>query len=96
VLLHALGSADDFAPSVTGMPMRILPGDAFLMCSDGLWEYVDEAAMLQTRARAGSAREWLELMEAELLRHASGSYDNYSAIAVWFAASEDRTLPLGC
>ncbi len=94
VLLHALGSVEDFAPTVTDQPLPILPGDAFLLCSDGLWEHVDEAAMLQARTTAGSAREWLDLMESELLRHASGSHDNYSAVAVWFATSDDATLPL--
>lgn len=69
--------------SAEGMP--VTAGDAFLLCSDGLWEYVDDAAMEHALAGATSPAEWLAALE-RLVRSATAgraSHDNFSAVAVW-------------
>lgn len=56
--------------------------DAFLLCSDGFWEYVYHEEMeadLQSTANPG---EWLELMEKRLLKRVESGHDNYSALAI--------------
>ena len=63
-------------------PVELEPGDAFLLCSDGLWEYVLESEMEQSLARAVSPQEWLSLMETRLLKQAPPDNDNYTALAV--------------
>jgi serine/threonine protein phosphatase PrpC len=56
----------------------ILPArDAFLLCSDGFWEYVLEAEMEQALAEASHPREWLTRMEARLLWQIPDWHDNY-------------------
>jgi serine/threonine protein phosphatase PrpC len=82
VLLHALGSADDFAPAVQDMPFPLLQGDVFLLCSDGLWEYVDEASMCRLLGASASAQDWLSALEQELLQRARPGHDNYSGVVV--------------
>jgi len=52
ILLAALGSEDEFNPAVEEWPLSVHDGDAFLLCSDGLWEYVEEPVMAQTLASA--------------------------------------------
>jgi serine/threonine protein phosphatase PrpC len=91
VLLYALGSDDDLLPSVCEQMLPIDNGDVFLLCTDGLWEYVTEEAMERELAASSSARRWLEALERELLAHAGEGHDNYSAIAVWVGNSGDAT-----
>ncbi|MFP5407512.1 MAG: PP2C family protein-serine/threonine phosphatase, partial [Gammaproteobacteria bacterium] len=45
VLIASLGGDDGFEPEVTATPQMLRAGDAFLLCSDGFWDYVDEQAM---------------------------------------------------
>lgn len=57
---------------------------AFLMCSDGFWELVDEKEMAILLKRAGSVGQWLDDMECLVKKHGAGTnMDNYSAVAVW-------------
>ncbi|MGD6467708.1 hypothetical protein VWU01_22500, partial [Xanthomonas citri pv. citri] len=55
------------------------------LCTDGLWEYVDEAVLQQTLQQARDPREWLSTLEALVLRNAAHkpSHDNFSALTVW-------------
>jgi serine/threonine protein phosphatase PrpC len=82
ILLAAVGSDEEYHPAVSEKPMLIRAGDVFLLCSDGLWEYVDESMMLRLLAVSSTLPEWLVKMETELLQRASKEYDNYSALAV--------------
>ncbi len=56
---------------------------AFLLCTDGFWEYVVEREMEEDLASAGSAEEWLELMRDRLAGRVPTGNDNNSAAAVW-------------
>ena len=94
LLLYALGSEDDFVPSVAEVPLTVRDGDAFLLCSDGWWEFVEESAMERALGEAGSVQEWLDAMEAELLRCAKPGHDNYSAVAVWLGSRDETTVIL--
>ena len=91
VLLAALGSPDDVAPDVGGEAEPVRDGDVFMLCSDGLWEYVEEAVMERLLARSSAAKDWLAAMEAEVLAHARPGHDNYSAIAVWIGDHTEDT-----
>lgn len=85
-LLCALGSPEeDLSIGVSPDPWMIAPGDVFLLCTDGLWEYVDEALMQETLAQVQDPREWLAMLEALVLRNAAHkpSHDNFSALTVW-------------
>ena len=58
--------------------------EAFLLCTDGFWEWIEEKEMLSTLKRAQSPGKWLRLMEKELLKNGTGKgMDNYSAITVF-------------
>ena len=85
-LLCALGSQEeDLHIGVSPDPWLIAPGDVFLLCTDGLWEYVDEALLQQTLQQARDPREWLSTLESLVLRNAAHkpSHDNFSALTVW-------------
>lgn len=57
-------------------------GDAFLLCSDGFWEYVREDDIERTYAESFSPKEWLEKMLDVLHKNEIEYNDNYSTVAV--------------
>lgn len=59
------------------------PGHAFVMMTDGFWEYVLEDEMLAALGAAKDAAAWLTAMESYVLSRADMTRtDNYSAICV--------------
>ncbi|HTD04602.1 PP2C family protein-serine/threonine phosphatase [Undibacterium sp.] len=90
VLFAALGAADDTPPEVTEHSVPVQHGDAFLLCTDGLWEWVLEHEMEAELANAASAAAWLEGMQAVANRRFAQSgaiRDNTTAFAVWISAA---------
>ena len=87
-LLRTLGHEGKFEPEILEEAHPLEAGDAFLLCTDGFWEYVTELEMEVDLARADGPEAWLAHMEQRLQRRASGKHDNYSAIGVFVAAPE--------
>lgn len=81
-LLRSIGCEETFKPYLEQSPISLHSGDAFLLCTDGFWEYVFEAEMEEDLNQADSAAEWLKTMELRLLNRAPERNDNYSAIAI--------------
>jgi serine/threonine protein phosphatase PrpC len=87
-LLSALGSPpEELLVSTATHPWPLEPHDVFLLCTDGLWEHVDEAAMCASLGRSADPNAWLASLEAQVLSHAAeagtSGHDNFSGIAVW-------------
>ena len=82
-LLRALGKEGDLRPVIKEEPVPLQNGDAFLLCTDGFWEYVTETEMEVDIARSNNPDEWLEKMELRIQERAKEGHDNYSAIAVF-------------
>ena len=62
----------------------LTPGEhAFLLCSDGFWEYVYENEMEKELAASASPREWLDRMRVLLNGRVPADNDNNTAAAVW-------------
>ncbi|MCD8021088.1 MAG: protein phosphatase 2C domain-containing protein [Clostridiales bacterium] len=58
-------------------------GQAFLMCSDGFWEFIEDQQMEQCLKKASDVYDWLERMEKIVVKNGKGTnMDNYSAIVV--------------
>lgn len=65
-------------------PVPLRKCQAFLLCSDGFWELIEENEMEELLKKAGSAEEWLQSMAAVVKANGSGlNMDNNTAIAVW-------------
>ena len=82
-LLRAVGNPDGVKPTILESSRRVVSGDAFLMCTDGFWEYVTEAEMTVDLVKSDTPMEWLERMEIRLIARAPAGNDNYSAMAVF-------------
>lgn len=85
--LHsALGlPSEDLLISADDARLSVQPGDVFLLCTDGFWEYLDDAFLLRTQALAADAQSWLAMLGEQVSRTAAhkSSHDNFSALAVW-------------
>ncbi|ATQ76378.1 protein phosphatase [Massilia violaceinigra] len=84
LLSHALGQADTDTIE-PGVACTLEDGDAYLLCTDGLWNGLDDAAMHRCLQVAGNVTDWITLL-AEQVRQRSdcnGTQDNYSALGVW-------------
>jgi len=57
---------------------------AFLLCSDGFWEFIDEKKIRIFLKKSSSVDEWLDMMTKEIEKNGNGrDMDNYTAIAIW-------------
>jgi PPM family protein phosphatase len=84
-LLRSLGGREEVRATIEEKAYSIRPGDAFLLCSDGFWEYVTETAMEVDLAKSGSPSDWLRFMELRIRAAAAEEQDNYTAVAVFAA-----------
>lgn len=65
-------------------PLPTAKCDAFLLCSDGFWELLDETEMEDCLSIARDVNEWVNLMADRVLQNGKGkNMDNFTAIAVW-------------
>ena len=59
-------------------------GQAFLICTDGFWEYIEDREMEMCLKGAGAVREWLDAMNEVVRGRGTGhDMDNYTALAIW-------------
>lgn len=65
-------------------PIPLKKCQAFLLCSDGFWELIEEKEMCRLLKKSSSVNEWLSEMVAVVKQNGEGkNMDNFSAIAVW-------------
>lgn len=62
---------------------EVRPGDAFLLCSDGFWEYVYREEMLADLLRAETPEQWAKGMLLRHIRRTPAGNDNFSLITVF-------------
>jgi len=84
-LLKALGNESQRLGAQFHPVGRPRSGDAFLLCSDGFWEYVTEGEMEADLQKSAAPGEWLAYMLQRVGRRVNGRHDNLSAIAVFCA-----------
>ena len=85
ILFAAIGAEGETPIALGDGPVTLRDGDALLICTDGLWEWVQEADMEHTLALAADDVEWMEAM-CTIADKASARFekerDNYSAYAI--------------
>jgi len=66
------------------VPIPLKKCQAFLLCSDGFWELIEEKTMCELLKKSASVEQWLNEMAAVVKKNGIGkNMDNNSAIAVW-------------
>ena len=63
----------------------VQPGDVFLLCTDGLWEYLGEEVLERTLKQAANPAAWIGELATEVRKAAAHktSHDNFTALVVW-------------
>lgn len=83
-LLRVLGIEMDEVNYQESEPVERTGQQAFLLCSDGFWELIEEKKMEALLRKADSPEHWIRLMQEIILKNGKNTdMDNYSAIAVW-------------
>lgn len=83
-LLRVMGAEWSRPQFELSLPVPTEDGLAFLLCSDGFWELIEEKEMEKALRRAETTQEWLEAMEREIVKNGYGpDMDNYTAVGVW-------------
>ena len=62
---------------------EVCKGDGFLLCSDGMWEYIFDEEILVDFLKADSAENWGELMLMRVMERIPDDSDNLSLITVF-------------
>jgi serine/threonine protein phosphatase PrpC len=91
-VLRAFGMDEGFRAEFTQVQI-LAPGfHAFLLCTDGFWEYVWETEMVLDLAKSTTPNDWLEAMRPRLARRVPRDHDNYSAAAVFIHVKNMQAL----
>lgn len=65
-------------------PVRLEDYQAFLLCSDGFWEFIDEKKMGKLLKNSSTVDEWMQSMVDVIRKNgADKNMDNYTSIALW-------------
>ena len=79
-LTRVLGSDYYVEPDIAGYGSPLKVGDAFIVCTDGFWEYVFEEEMEAAVASCSTPEEVIAYLEKLLLDRISNYNDNYTAL----------------
>jgi serine/threonine protein phosphatase PrpC len=84
-LLRAVGSGEGCRAELGSTVVRLQAGDAFLLCSDGVWSLVSDPEITACLSKAATPLDWCVALEEKLRQHLTcdtlEEHDNYSMIA---------------
>ena len=80
-LIRAIGTSENLQ-SQSYPAVDVEPGDAFLLCSDGFWEYIFETEMEIDLLKSAEPKEWVDFMLLRIVRRIKSGNDKLSAIDV--------------
>jgi len=82
-VLRALGQDGELKIETALSALENGKQHAFLLCTDGFWEYVLEPEMEKDLAAAQSPQAWLDTMRTRLTARVGEGNDNNSAAVLW-------------
>ena len=89
-----MGTEGDTRPRV-GECSTLEEGDAFLLCSDGVWDTIDATRIANLLDRADSAQRWVESIGSAVQQAEKPQQDNFTALGVWIGSPSDATVIRG-
>jgi serine/threonine protein phosphatase PrpC len=99
VLYASLGANEDEAlPYVSEEPVALQPGDGLLLCSDGVWELLEDTQLGVLHAASTSAETWRDRLVAAVQARMPPRHDNYSGYVLRCLpalSSDEDTIPPG-
>lgn len=99
VLYACLGANQDQAePYLSQEPLDLQAGDGLLLCSDGVWELLDDAQLGELHAGSADVDAWRDGLVSAVQARMPPGHDNYSAFVLRClpaSSSDDDTIPPG-
>lgn len=83
-LLKAIGRENTIKLDVSEKVKIDQNEHSFLLCTDGFWEYINEAEMETCLEKTGESKKWMEEMLGIVKKRAPYNQDNNSAITIIF------------
>lgn len=81
-LLRSIGGVDHSEPVVRVYEEFLSPGDAFLLCSDGAWEFLDDGEIAVDLLKSNCAKQWAEYLLLRMMERIRGGNDNLTLLTV--------------
>ena len=81
-LLRALGSKDRHEAEVYPEQVILKAGDAFMLCTDGLWTYMQDEEVLEDHLKASDAKDWGNRLLERVNGRVGSENDNLSFITI--------------
>lgn len=81
-LLRTIGNEERYEPEIHHLNIVPRKGDAFLLCSDGFWEYVNDMEITMDLAKATSAEDWAVKLLKRAMDRVNGDNDNITVQTV--------------
>lgn len=81
-LLRTLGNKDRYKPELYEADVEVCSGDAFLLCTDGAWEYLLDEEILIDFLKSETSQQWSELLMLRVMERINGENDNISLLTV--------------
>lgn len=81
-LLRALGGDSHYEPVITECGRELEGGDAFILCSDGAWEYIKDGEMVADLLDSNSSEQWCKVMLGRIMSRVKGKNDNITLMAI--------------
>ncbi len=83
VLYASLGANEETVdPYVSVSSIDIEPGDGILLCSDGVWEVIEDATLAKLHAMSATVAQWRDHLVAAVRGRMAPGHDNFSALLV--------------
>jgi serine/threonine protein phosphatase PrpC len=83
VLYASLGANDESVePFITAESVDLADGDGVLLCSDGVWELIDESTLCRLHAMSQDVTTWRDHLVAAVRGRMAPGHDNFSAVLV--------------
>lgn len=81
-LLRTLGSQDRKEPEVYDHNVIVREGDAFMLCTDGVWEYISDEEVLIDFLKSENAKKWAEHLLVRIMNRVNGGNDNLTIMTI--------------
>lgn len=81
-ILRAIGSRDHNEPAICVWDEILSPGDAFFLCSDGAWEFLDDEEIVIDFLKSENSKQWAEYLLLRMMERINGGNDNLTILTV--------------
>ncbi len=82
IIWKSMGGSDECKPDV-GRQSLDDGRDAFLLCSDGVWECVSDRKIKSALRRSKSPQDWIDIISASVKKNRKHTPENNTAVAIF-------------